>query len=274
MPVKKSSKSRPKSVVHHGLYVNEFMKRILGVLLIIAMVYFIVFLGTLIRNNIEKFRVIGVADRAERTITIDGDAFVTALPDVARVSMGVTSEGESVEDAQNKNTSVMNRLIGSLQSLGISKEDIQTANYNVFPRYRYTEEEGQIIDGYQVSQQVSVKIRQLDRANEVIGLAGKLGITNVSGLQFSLDDRDVYVAEARDKALLDVKQKAQALADSLGVDIVGIVSYNEYEAGGKGIMPFRAYAEFDSGFGGAPAPEIAEGTTDVHMNVSVTFEIR
>jgi len=277
MPVKKSTrqptKTTPQTSIIEPHTFEHFMKKIMITLAGILLVYLIVFLGTLIRNNIQKFSYIGQAERSVRSITIDAEGEITARPDIANVTMGVTSEGASVAEAQEENTQIMNKLISNIKTLGINEEDITTTNYNVFPKYKYSEEEGQNIDGYQVSQNISIKIRNLDNAKSVIAFAGELGVTNVSGLSFTLDDREIYINQAREKALIKVKEKASALANNLGVNIISIASYSEYESGQPGPYPLRAYSEFDTGLGGAP-PEIEEGTTDIKMNVSVTFEIR
>jgi uncharacterized protein YggE len=245
--------------------------RMMLVLLGILLVYVIFWVGTLIRNNIKEYNHIGFADRSERTIVVDADAKVTATPDIAETNIGMIAEGETVEEAQARNTEVMNGLIEGLKALGIDEADIQTANYNIYPRYNYTESEGRVLDGYEVSQSVVVKIRDLDKANAVFALAGQSGANSVSGLEFIIDDREVYRTQARELALTKAAQKAKILANALGVEIVGIVSYDEFE---NGIAPPRAYAlESDAGLGGA-SPSIESGTLEVFMNVSVTFEIR
>ncbi|HBB38325.1 MAG: hypothetical protein UV82_C0002G0023 [Candidatus Magasanikbacteria bacterium GW2011_GWD2_43_18] len=258
-----------RSLFHGG----EFSQKIFFTLLAILLVYVIFFVGTLIRNNIEEYYHIGQADRQERTITLDGTAKVTATPDIAMTTIGMVSTGETVAGAQEANTTVMNQLTARLAELGIASEDMQTTNYNIYPQYNYTSEEGRLLEGYEVSQSVSVKIRDLEKANAVIALAGEVGANNVSGLQFTIDERDVYLEEARTEALKKVYEKANALSQSLGVRIVSIVSYGEYETSG-GYDSF-GYDKAVYGLGGAEsAPDIQSGSMDVEMTVHVTFEIR
>jgi len=292
MPVKKTTKSRTKKSVktmqdvpvqikkedccrdqHHGKCGHRGCggKKVLITLIGILLVYLIFWVGTLIRNNIREYNHIGFSDRTERTIVVDADAKVTATPDIAKTSIGMIAEGESVEDAQQKNTEVMNSLIVGLKQLGIAEADIQTTNYNIYPRYNYTQDEGRVLDGYEVSQSVVIKIRDLEKANSVLALAGQVGANSVSGLDFIIDDRDVYRVEARDLALEKAAKKAKILADSLGVQLVSVVSYNEFETGSAAPRVFAL--EADVGFGGG-APEIESGSLDVSMSVSVTFEIR
>ena len=250
---------------------RDHCKKIFGVLFGILLVYVIVLVGTMIRNNINEYSYIGQADRMERTILVQAEGKVTAKPDIAVTTMGMIVDGSTVAEAQQKNTSVMNSLNSKLKVLGISEDDIQTTNYNIYPQYDYLEDEGRVLNGYQVSQSVNVKIRNLEKANQVLALAGEVGANSVSGLEFTIDDRDIYKNEARDLALQKIGEKARMLSQSLGVRIIGVVSYDEYEGGENDFGPYRAYAE--SGFGG-DTPVIESGSMDVKMNLNVTFEIR
>ncbi len=251
---------------------HDFGRRILWTLFGILIAYCVVLLGTMIRNNLQEYYFIGQADKMERVITVDGVGEVTAKPDVAMTTMGMVAEGVTVLEAQQQNTSVMNELIFRLKGLEIAEDDIQTANYNIYPRYDYNDDDGRTLEGYEVRQNVSVKIRDLEIANEVLALAGEVGANNVSGLQFTIDDDEVYKTEAREKALEQVSEKARALSRSLGVRLVSIVSYDEY-TGGQDPYPYKSYAESAYGLGGS-MPDVEAGSMDVVMNVHVTFEIR
>ncbi len=246
--------------------------KILATLGGIVLVCMIVLFGTMIRNNIQTFHFIGKADRSEHTFSVESQGKVVVTPDIATTNMGMTAEAPTVAEAQEKNTKTMNMLIEKLKALGIEAKDIQTANYNVWPQYNYTEKDGQVLKGYQVSQNVSVKIRNLQNANNVLALAGEVGINNVSGITFTIDDRDVYKAKAREIALKKVHDKAEALAASLGVRIVGVVSYSEYEGGQNDYSLYKTNMVAES----APmaAPSVEPGTTDVILSVNVTYEIQ
>ncbi len=252
---------------------REFCSKLFITFIGVILVYFIVFLATLIRNNIREYNFIGYADRIERSITVEAQAKVTATPDIAVTTVGMISEGATVAEAQAQNSKVMNSLIQKLETLGVDKLDLQTTNYNIYPLYNYTEDEGRILRGYEVNQQVKVKIRNLDNAQKVLAMAGEVGANNVSGLNFTIDDRDVYKAQARELALQKIAVKAKSLSNSLGVNMIGVVSYNEYEST-DGPVQFRTMAMMEGGIGGGVAPQIESGSMDVVMNVNVVFEIR
>jgi uncharacterized protein len=258
---------------HQHLFHDVFVKRLFLTLGGVLLVYVIFLVGTMIRNNIAQYDVIGQADVFERTISFTAEGKATATPDIAVTTIGMIAEGSSVAEAQTKNTEVMNKLIAGLQEVGISKADIQTQNYNVYPRYDY-KEDGRSLAGYEVSQSIRVKIRDLENANKVFAFATESGANSVSGLDFSIDDRDIYVSEAREKALEKLSKKAKSVSRALGVQLGDIVSYDEYEGGGNQPVYARSYALDEAGFGGGSAPSIEAGSTDVRMNVTVTFEIR
>ncbi|MBU0596662.1 SIMPL domain-containing protein [Patescibacteria group bacterium] len=273
MPKGKSCSGSHHSMFHGGGHHSMFFicKKLMMVLISILLVYIIVWFGTLIRNNIKEFSFIGEEDRSERTITVEATGEITAVPDIAVTTMGMSVLSDTVAEAQRLNTESMNSLIAELKKLNIAEEDIQTQNYNVYPSYNYTEI-GQELRGYEVSQNVTIKIRDLDKANDVLSLAGEVGANSVSGLQFTIDDPDVYRQQARDEAFTKVNEKAEALSSALGVKLVKVVSYYEYDNSLS--APYRSVA-LDSGFGlGGGMPDIEPGSTDISLNISVTFEIR
>lgn len=239
----------------------------------ILLVYGIVLLGTLIRNNIKKYDYIGVAERTQRTITVEADGKAVMSPNIAVTTIGMDIEAKTVAEAQTKNTTVINSLLTKIQALGVEKKDIQTANYDIYPQYDY-KDGTQVLRGYRVSQNVTVKIRDLVKANSVIALAGEVGATNVSGLRFTVDDRDVYKDLAREAALAKVNEKVAALEKALNVQVKSVISYNEYE--NTGAQNFGYDKMIATGMGGTPeaAPSIEAGTTDVNMHVTLVFEIR
>ncbi len=258
---------------HHG-WCGWVGKKLLTTFVGILIVYLIVFLGVLIRNEIKEYHYVGKAPTMERTIRLEGEGKVSVKPDVAMTTMGVVNEAATVAEAQKKNTEIVNALITRIKQLGVDAADIQTRDYAVYPLYNYTEEGQQDLRGYTVSQNVEVKIRNLEKASDIIGLAGEVGATNVSGLQFTIDERDAYLDEARTEALKKVSEKANALSGMLGLNLSSIVSYDEYEMTGNPYMyAERSYAMMDS-MGAGTAPQIESGTEDIILRVGVTFELK
>ena len=249
-----------------------FGKKLVCTLLAILLVYVIILVGTMIRNNLRTYTAIGKAEKMERTISVEAEGKVTVAPNIAITTMGMAAEGKTVAEAQQKNTDVMNSLIEKVKALGVDKADVQTTNYNIYPNYDYTDGK-QTIRNYAVNQSVTIKIRDLVKANQVLALAGEVGANNVSGLQFTVDDRDAYKERARQEALKKVAAKRNALAASLGVKLRSIVTYNEYEVTGGG-DEYKSY-----GMGGTPEavvanPTVETGSNEVVVHVTVVFEVQ
>lgn len=253
-----------------GQFMGTFARRIFLTLLAILLVYVIFLLGTLIRNNIQQYPFIGQAEKDERTLLVSGEGTVTVAPDVAITTVGMISRGETVADAQQQNNTVMNALIQKVKELGVAEADIQTANYNIYPVYDYTQQ-GQVPRGFEVSQSVTLKIRDIENASNILAAAGEAGANNVGGLQFTIDDREVYRAEARALALEQVAEKARSLAQSLGVQLGEVVAYEEYETGGD---YYTGSYDRPVGLGGENAPAVESGSTDVKMVVNIRFEMK
>ncbi len=252
----------------------EFPKKLMMTFLGILLVYVIVFIGVLIRNEIKKYIYIGLSDKNQKMITINVDGSSVIKPDVARLVLGVTSEAITVEEAQSKNTETMNKFLEGLKNLGIANEDIQTTNYNVNPIYNWTENDGRTLDAYEVSQQVTVKIKDTAKTSEVLSLAGSIGITNIGNLEWIVDDRDHYTDLARADALEKAKKQITILSESLGVNFVDVISYNEYSDNSYPVYYAKTDSSMAYGLGGASTPTVSEGSEEVKLNVSITFEIK
>lgn len=254
------------SIWGEGGFAKKLIMTFLGVLL----VYVIVFVGTLIRNNVKKHEFIGKADRMEKTITVAGFGKVNGSNDIAVTTMGYSNTNKNVAVAQAENKKVMDQIYVDLKKMGVADKDLQS-NYSIYPDYNYTPDRGQELKGYRVTNSLTVKIRDLSKTSDVLALAGKYGATEISGLNFTIDDPENLKSKARDKALVDARAKAEHLANVLGLRLGSVITYNEYDGGGD---PYPKLMSMDSvgGMGGA-APAISSGSKDVTMNVAVTYEV-
>lgn len=252
---------------------TEMQHPLSGSIYKIAGVFLIFFLATLVVNNIKTFKRIGIADRMPNSITIEGTGKVTAAPNIAVTNIGLVTEKLDVAAAQTENSNKMNALIVSLQKIGIAKDDIRTTQYQIYPKYSYDQKNGSTITGYSVSQGMDVKIRDLSKISEVLAAAGAAGANQVSGIQFTIDEPKNLHAEARTEAVQDAQEKAEKLADELGISLGRVISFSESQ-GGSAPQPYPMMAkESADGMGGA-APEIQGGTLDIVSTVAVTYEIQ
>lgn len=216
-----------------------------------------------------------------KTVTVTGSGEVVAVPDIATFDFSLLVTADDVAKAQEEMSKKVNEAIDFLKSNGIEEADIKTTSFNANPRYEYTicrdsycPDNGQKIIGYDVSQNVMVKVRDIARAGEFLkGITDK-GITNVSGLQFSIDDPSALEVEARTLAIEDARKKADKLASDLGVKIKGVVSFGEDNYGGGPMYYGSAEAKSSDGFGGGVVPNLPVGESVVTSNVYVTYEIK
>ena len=219
-------------------------------------------------NNVQK-----------DTIVVSGKGEVTAKPDIATVSFSVMEESKDVAKASDAVNKKMEAILASLKKNGVDEKDIKTTGYNIYPRYDYITAQAypyggkQTLAGYDVTQSISLKIRDLSKAGTIVSDLGTLGITDMSGLNFTNDKYDDLVLQARDAAIKDAREEATKLAKSLGVKLVKITAYSE-----GGNYPVY-YDRLAYGMGGestkSAAPAVLPtGENKITSNVSITYEIR
>lgn len=215
------------------------------------------------------------------SISVRGEGEVFAKPDIGSFTFSVNAEGADAATAQNDSAKKINDIISSLQGAGVEEKDIKTQGYSLNPKYRYEPAgcpvgmycpNNQVIDGYEVSQTVSVKVRDLDKAGSLITGVGELGATNISSLSFTIDDESSLKAEARELAIADAQAKADKLAKELGVKFVRITSYYEEDS----YNPY-GYASGDAMMSAREAnvaPSLPTGENKTKSVVNITFEVR
>jgi len=232
----------------------------------------IIFVGMLTLKNYAEWKEVGHQPSGRDTITLEGEGKISGKPDLAEVSIGLTTEGEDVPSVQDANTHKVNEMIQSLKQAGVAAADIQTSHYSINPRYQYDAGKQTVI-GYTVSQNLTVKVRELTHLGDILQRVGQLGANHVNGVQFVIDDPSSLKQAARKLALKDAEAKAQELADALHVKLVRVVTFSEVGRGSPTPYPYAVEAV---GLGGSKsaAPTMEPGSLDVASNISVTFEIR
>ncbi len=175
-----------------------------------------------------------------------------------------------------ENTKRMNKVIQEMESLGIEEKDLKTASYNIRPRYEYQKDVfgnnygKRILVGYEITQSLQVKIRDLGKIGQVIEGGTAAGANDVSGLQFTIDNQDELKRQAREQAINKARVKAGQMASQLGVRLGKVTSFSE-----NFYMPY--YDRFDfakaEGMGGAAVPDIQTGENRISVSVVITYEI-
>lgn len=245
---------------------------VFAVLLSVLLIVIIVTLIFVAMNQWKQNYFIGKSATTQRIITITGEGSVTVVPDIAFVTLGLQTEKITVTEAQNENSETMNSLINQLKDLDIDEEDIKTANYQINPSYDW-KDGVRTLRGYIVSQNVRVKIRETDKVDDVLRIAGSLNLNQIGGLSFNVDEPENYRQEARKKALVNAKKKAEELVDIMGVKLGKIISFSE----SGGIVPpaprFYALEATDGIIGGSGGPVIEEGSQEIRVIATITYEL-
>lgn len=249
--------------------------RILGALTLVMVMLALASFTILNLNQAEQTDMLA-------TISVDGTGEVVAVPDIGTFSFSVEAEGETAAIAQAQSAEKINAILAYLKENGIAEKDIKTENYNLYPNFRFEERPcafgsfcppgEQIADGFTVNQSVTVKVRVLDTAGDLIAGVGRVGATNISSLDFTVDDIESVRAKARDMAVQDAKMKAEELAKSLGVRVERLVSYYE-NTPYYGYNEPHAFEAKDMSFGDI-APQLPVGENATKITVNVTYEVR
>jgi uncharacterized protein YggE len=229
--------------------------------------------------------VIDVKDKieeTENTITVTESGEVYIKPDLALITFSVTNEAETVAEALSENTKSMNAVIEAVKEQGVEEKDLKTTSFNIYPRYEWRQTEVCLIPpcpsgertlvGYEVTQSLQVKIRDLEKTAEILQAAADAGANQVGDLQFTVDKEDEFKKQAREEAINKAKTKAQELAKQLGVRLIRISNFSE---SGLGV---RYYALEESaaplGIGGGEMPKIETGENKIEVTVTITYDIK
>jgi len=209
----------------------------------------------------------------EHTISVTGTGRVVISPDVADLRVGVSVTKPTVRIARETAAEAMTQVVAALKKLGIADADIQTTILSLQPIYDYsTNSNPPKLTGYQLSNSVSVTVRNLDKVGDAIDNALAAGATSFDGVTFRVDDPAKAEAQAREAAMAQAKSKAETLAKGGGVSLGAVASISETTAP----IPYPVmYAQA----AGAAAPDksvptpVEAGTNEVTVTVAVTYLI-
>jgi uncharacterized protein YggE len=204
------------------------------------------------------------------TLGVTGTGEVSVAPDMATLSIGVETRGDSAAAAVAANNEAAQAVIATIKENGVADEDIQTANFSVSPVYdetSYQRPGGPRIIGYQATNQVMARMRDLDRLPALLDATVGSGANRIDGLAFGLADDTATADEARRLAVEDARRKAEVYAGAAGVRLGAIRSIGE---GGGGPIPYYDRATRAEAAASVP---IERGQTTVTASVHVVWEI-
>ena len=271
---------------------EESKKKFFGVLGVLV-VFLVIYFGVKTIYEIKKTSLLGES-QTPATISFSGHGEVKATPDLATISFTIEDTASTVASAQAKVTAQETAVLSFLNGDGIAKSDIQTENYNSSPQYQYQNSvcpqpeplssgavpniavycppSRQVLTGYDVSENISVQVHDLTKVGSVVSGIGSIGISNISGPNYSIENQDALNEQARKLAIDDAKTKAELLAKDLGVSLGQIVNFSDNST--SPVMYPQALAMSPASVAKAPAPALPTGQNTITSDVTITYEIK
>jgi uncharacterized protein len=210
------------------------------------------------------------------TISIQGRGEVSAVPDIATLNFGVqTGRQKTADRAMTMLTEKMTAVMEALDAVGIEEKDIRTQHLSLNPSYDWND--GRRVDeGFEANQSLVVKVRDLEKISAVLDAAVKSGANQAGSVSFTIDDPENLKAEARAKAIANAQEKAELLADDLGVTLGKMQGFWEEQGGYGQPMMMRAESmDMKGGMGGGGmAPPLPAGEQEVVVTVNLTYQLR
>jgi hypothetical protein len=203
-------------------------------------------------------------------LAVVGEGKVEAVPDIAYVDLGITTNNSpTTDEAQKTINKTNNQIVEAMKKLGISKGDIKTTNYSIYPDHKY--EGGQnYINGYNGNVTIQVKVHNPQLVAKVIEDATKAGANNIQGSRFAVEKPEKYREQAREAAIKNAKEQGEKMAKNLGIWLGKVVNIVESQPIQSSPVYYRAAAE---GLGGAgDGANIESGSQTITSIVTLYFE--
>lgn len=203
-----------------------------------------------------------------QTVSFVGEGKVKAVPDTARIDIGLVTEGKDTITVQNENSSKMNAVIKFLKDRGISETDVKTSNYSLSPKYEYSKGKSSLA-GYILSQNLTVIVRNLDKIGDILDGAVGSGANRIDSVSLFVDKPEELKNKAREEAVKIAKEKAALASKTVGFRLGRLVNFNEGFSGEPPVF----YEALDRG-GVAGATQIEPGSQEIKVNVTLTYLLK
>lgn len=205
------------------------------------------------------------AQAADKFVTVTGEATVAVAPDMAVIRVGVTSQGKTAHEASDANSKQMTKVLAAIKDAGIADRDVQTSRLSLQPQYDPNKSGTARLLGFQVTNQVTIKIRETDKLPTILDRAIAAGANEMSGIEFVVSEQSKLLDQARDDAVADAHRKAELYAKAAGVKLGRVASISEE---GSGPPPRPVMQAMRAG-----AVPVAPGEQMLRASVTVSYEI-
>ncbi len=214
-------------------------------------------------------------EASRRVITVTGQGEAAIAPDMAIINLTVLREGATAREALDAGIAAMAEVLAAMREAGIADRDLQTSGFGIAPQYVYPENgesgEGPRITGYQVTNSLSVRVRDLTELGGLLDQAVSLGVNQGGDILFTNDDPAAAMDEARRDAVEDARNRAETLVEAAGVGLGEIVRIDESVHQAPPMPMMRA--EMARGLAADAAVPVATGENTYAVTVTITWEL-
>jgi hypothetical protein len=204
------------------------------------------------------------AQAVDKLVTVNGEGTVAVAPDAVIIRVGVSSLGKTAREATDANSQKMTAVLASIKDAGIADRDVQTSRLSLQPQYDTSKPGPARLQGFQVTNQLTVKIRDIDKLPTILDKAIGAGANEMSGIEFVVSEQSKLLDQARDEAIADARRKAALYAQAAGGKLGHVVSIVE-EGSTPPARPMAALR--------ASAVPVAPGERELRAVVSVSYEL-
>jgi uncharacterized protein YggE len=202
----------------------------------------------------------------DRLVTVTGEATVSVAPDMVVIRIGVSSQGKTAREANDANAKQMTAVMAAIKDAGIAERDMQTSRLSLQPQYDPNRNAPARLLGFQVSNQLTIKIRDLAKVPGILDRAIGAGANEMSGIEFAVSEQSKLLDQARGEAIADAHRKAELYARAAGAKVGPVMEIAEAGAAPPLAYPLKAMRA------GAAVP-VAPGEQTLRVVVSVSYEL-
>lgn len=164
---------------------------------------------------------------ADKLLTVSGDATVAVAPDAAVIRIGVSSGAKTAREASDANAKQMTAVMAAIKEAGIADRDVQTSRLSLQPQYDPNKSGTARLLGFQVTNQLTIKIRDIDKMPAILDRSIAAGANEMSGIEFVVSEQSKLLDQARDDAIADARRKAELYAKAAGVKVGQVIAIAE-----------------------------------------------
>ena len=234
-------------------------------------------------NEVKSNSYVGKGNQPANVISVNGTGEVLAVSDIASLNVNLTKDGKTAKEAQDLLNESITKTLTYLKDQKIEDKDIKSEYGGLSPKYSYTQPvcytypcptKDPVIVGYTATQSITIKVRVVDNASIVRTGLAEIGITDISGPTFSIDDEEAFKDQARSIAITDARSKAEILAKELGVKLGKVVNFSENSGGYYPMYESSKTMMGASAMSDVVAPTLPKGENKITSNVTINYEIK